>query len=161
MMLNKTDVEILWTLKHFSKNLTKSDIVRNNDKLTFNDKFRLRLLFLKDNDFVEMDSIQDYGVHYRIKKKSLDLIWSNVIRENILNLIQITEYTLDEILRIIDDSDENIRTELSMLEHENFPKVEFIPINEEKKFRLTSVGKQYIGNILHENQIQKNDVIKK
>ena len=69
MVLNKIDVEILWTLKQLSKNSTKSDIVKNNDNLVFNDKFRLRLLFLKDEDFVEMESIQDYGVHYGIKKR--------------------------------------------------------------------------------------------
>ena len=158
-MLNKTDVEILWTLKQLSKNLTKSDIVRNNDNLTFNDKFRLRLLFLKDNDFVDMESIQDYGVHYRIKKKSLDLIWSDVTRDNILNLIQIDEYTIDEILRIVDDSDENIRTEISSLEHDNSPMIEFMIINEEKRFRLTSVGKQFLSNILHVRCAQTNDTI--
>ena len=158
-MLNKTDVEILWTLKQLSKNLTKSDIVRNNDNLTFNDKFRLRLLFLKDNDFVDMESIQDYGVHYRIKKKSLDLIWSDVTRDNILNLIQIDEYTIDEILRIVDDSDENIRTEISSLEHDNSPMIEFMIINEEKRFRLTSVGKQFLSNILHVSRAQTNDAI--
>ena len=160
-MLNKTDVEILWTLKKLSKNSTKSDIVRNNDKLTFNDKFRLRLLFLKDNDFVDMESIQDYGVHYRIKKKSLDLIWSDVTRYNLLNLIQITGYAIDEIMRIIDDSDENICTELSSLEHDNPPMIEFIMINEEKKFRLTLVGKQCLSNILHASHVQTNDAIKK
>jgi hypothetical protein len=160
-MLNKTDVEILWTLKQLSKNLTKSDIVRNNDKLIFNDKFRLRLLFLKDNDFVDMESIQDYGVHYRIKKKSLDLIWSDVTRDNILNLIQIDEYTFDEILRIIDDSNENIRTVLNSLEHDHSPMIEFMIINEEKRFRLTSVGKQCLGNILHVNPDQPNNTIEK
>ena len=160
-MLNKIDVEILWTLKSLSKNSTKSDIVRNNDKLIFDDKFRLRLLFLKDNDFIEMESIQDYGVHYRITKKSLDLIWSDVTMGNLLNLIQITNYTLDEIIRIVDDSPENIRAELNSLEHGYSPMIEFSMTNEEKKFRLTSVGEQYLGNILHVNDIQTKDVTKK
>jgi len=38
--LNKADVEALWTLKSLSENLTQSDIVRNKDRLTFNDTFR-------------------------------------------------------------------------------------------------------------------------
>jgi predicted transcriptional regulator len=108
-----------------------------------------------------MESIQDYGVHYRIKKKSLDLIWSDVIRDNILNLIQIDEYTFDEILRIVDDSNENIRTELSLLEQDKSPMIEYIMINEEKRFRLTSVGKQCLGNILHVNPDQPNNTIEK
>jgi hypothetical protein len=160
-MLNKTDIEILWTLKQLSKNSTKSEIVRNNDKLTFDDKFRLRLLYLKDNDFVEMESIQDYGVHYRIKKKSLNLIWSDVTKNNLLNLIQIFEYTLDEIMRIADDSAEDIRAELNSLECGDSPMIEFSMLNEEKMFRLTSIGKVYLGNILHENDVQANDTIKK
>ena len=159
-MLNKTDVEILWTLKILSKNSTKSDLVRSNDKLTFNDKFRLRLLFLKDNDFVEMESIQDYGVHYRITKKSLDLVWSDVIMVNLLNLIQIAEYTLDEIIRIVGDSPENIRAELNSLEHGYSPMIEFLMVNDEKKFRLTSVGEQYLANILHVNDVRTKDVTK-
>jgi hypothetical protein len=161
IMLNKTDVEILWTLKLLSKNSTKSEIVKNNDKLTFNDKFRLRLLFLKDNDFVEMESVQDYGVHYRIKTKSLDLLWSDVTRRNLLNLIQVAEYTLDEIMHFVDDTAENIHAELSSLENCNSPMVEFIIINEEKKFRLTSIGEQYIGNNIHAGNSQENDADKK
>lgn len=160
-MLNKTDIEILWTLKTLSKNLTKSDIVRNNDKLTFNDKFRLRLLFLKDNDFVEMESIQDYGVHYRIKKKSLDLMWSDVTRDNILNLAQITECTLDEILHFVDDSDENIRSELSLLERGDLPMIKSVMRNEEKRFSLTHAGKQYLVNNKRVNDFQKNDANEK
>lgn len=155
-MLNKTDVEILWTLKLLSKNSTKSDIVRNNDKLTFNDKFRLRLLFLKDNDYVDMESIPDYGVHYRIRKKSLDLIWSDMLRDNLLNLIQIAECTIDEIIHFVDDSAENIRTELDSLKNGNLPLIESIMINKENKFILTSIGMQHIRNNLLGDDDQTN-----
>ena len=142
-MLNKTDVEILWTLKELSKNLTKSDIVKSNDSLTFNDNFRLRLLFLKDEDFVTMTSIQDYGVHYEIKKKALDLIWSDVTRDNILNLLNISEYPTDKITQFVDDSAENIRDELNSLMLSDSPLIESITTNGEEQFRLTVIGKQY------------------
>lgn len=143
-MLNKTDVEILWTLKQLSKNSTKSDIVKNNDRLIFNDKFRLRLLFLKDEDFVEMESVQDYGIHYGIKKKALDLIWSEIARDNILNLLDISEYSVDEITQFVDDSAENVRDELNSMRLSDLPLIEFVTSNGEGKFRLTSVGKQHL-----------------
>ncbi len=143
-MLNKTDVEILWTLKQLSKNSTKSDIVKNNDNLIFNDKFRLRLLFLKDEDFVEMESVQDYGVHYGIKKKALDLIWSDITRDNILNLLSISEYSFDEITQFVDDSTENICDELNSLKFSDSPLIKFITRNGEDKFRLTCDGEQYL-----------------
>ena len=144
MVLNKIDVEILWTLKQLSKNSTKSDIVKNNDNLVFNDKFRLRLLFLKDEDFVEMESIQDYGVHYGIKKKALDLIWSDVTRDNILNLLHISEYSTDEITQFVDDSAKNIRDELNSLKLSDSPLIESITRNGEEQFRLTVIGKQHL-----------------
>jgi hypothetical protein len=141
-VLNKTDVEILWTLKELSKNLTKSDIVKSNESLIFNDDFRLRLLFLKDADFVEMESVQDYGVHYGIKKKALDLIWSDVTRDNILNLLNISEYPTDKITQFVDDSTENIRDELNSLMLSDSPLIESITTNGEEQFRLTVIGKQ-------------------
>jgi hypothetical protein len=140
-VLNKTDVEILWTLKELSKNLTKSDIVKSNDSLIFNDDFRLRLLFLKDADFVEMESVQDYGVHYGIKKKALDLIWSDVTRDNILNLLNISEYPTDKITQFVDDSTENIHDELNSLMLSDSPLIESITANGEEQFRLTVIGK--------------------
>ena len=143
-MLNKTDVEMLWTLKQLSKNSTKSDIVKNNDNLIFNDKFRLRLLFLKDEDFVEMESVQDYGVHYGIKKKALDLIWSDVTRDNILNLLNISEYSTDEITQFVDDSAKNIHDELNSLKLSNSPLIESITRNGDEQFRLTVIGKQHL-----------------
>lgn len=142
-MLNKIDVEILWTLKKLSKNLTKSDIVKNNDSLIFNDKFRLRLLFLKDEGFVTMESIQDYGIHYGIKKKASDLIWSGVIRNDILNLLNISEFSVDKIIQFIDDSAENIRDELSSLKYSDSPIIESVTRNGEEQFKLTSVGQRY------------------
>jgi hypothetical protein len=141
-VLNKTDVEILWTLKELSKNSTKSDIVKSNDNLTFNDNFRLRLLFLKDEDFVTMESVQDYGVHYGVKKKALDLIWSDVTRDNILNLLNISEYSTDKITQFVDYSAENIRDELNSLKLSDSPLVESITTNGEELFRLTIIGKQ-------------------
>ncbi len=149
LMLNKTDVEILWTLKSFSKNLTRSEIVSNNDRLTFNDKFRLRLLYLKDNDFVEMQSIQDYGIHYGIKKKSIELIWSDTVRSNILNLIKIAQYTLDEILYFLDDSSEDVRKEIDLLQCCEYPMIKLVIINNEKKFQLTPAGENFISNYSH------------
>ena len=143
-MLNKTDVEILWTLKRLSKNSTKSDIVKNNDNLIFNDKFRLRLLFLKDEDFVEMESVQDYGVHYGIKKKALDLIWSDVTRDNILNLLYISEYSTEEITQFVDDSAKNIRDELNILKLSDSPLIESTTTNGAEQFRLTVIGKQHL-----------------
>ncbi len=151
MLLNKTDLEILWTLKSLSRNLTKSEIVSNNDRLTFNDKFRLRLLFLKDHDFVEMESIQDYGVHYRINKKSLDLLWSDNPRHNLLNLIQIADFTLEEIMHFIDDSVEDINLELNLLKNCDSPMIEYVMMGEEERFHLTSNGIKLIKNHVLEN----------
>ncbi|QMU55092.1 MAG: hypothetical protein GKS07_09495 [Nitrosopumilus sp.] len=142
-MLNKTDVEILWTLKELSKNSTKSDIVKSNDSLTFNDNFRMRLLFLKDGDFVTMESVQDYGIHYGIKKKALDLIWSDVTRDNILNLLSISEYPINKITQFMDDSAENIRDELNSLKLSDSPLIESVMTNDEEQFKLTVIGKQH------------------
>lgn len=143
IVLNKTDVEILWTLKQLSKNSTKSDIVKNNDNLIFNDEFRLRLLFLKDEDFVKMESVQDYGVHYGIKQKAMDLMWSDVTRDNILNLLHISEYSVGKIMQFIDDSAENIRDELNSLKMSNSPLIESVTRHDEEQFMLTAIGKQH------------------
>ncbi len=142
-MLNKIEVEILWTLKKLSKNSTKSDIVKNNDRLIFNDKFRLRLLFLKDEGFVTMESVQDYGIHYAINKKALDLIWSGVTRNDILNLLNISEFPIDKIIQFIDDSAENIHNELNSLKYPDSSIVESVTRNGEEQFKLTSVGQRY------------------
>ncbi len=136
-------MEILWTLKELSKNSTKSDIVKSNDSLTFNDNFRMRLLFLKDGDFVTMESVQDYGIHYGIKKKALDLIWSDVTRDNILNLLSISEYPINKITQFMDDSAENIRDELNSLKLSDSPLIESVMTNDEEQFKLTVIGKQH------------------
>ena len=64
---------------------------------------------------LQWNQFQITALHYRIKKKSLDLIWSDVTRDNLLNLIEIGDYTVDEITHFIDDSVENIRIELNSL----------------------------------------------
>ena len=89
-----------------------------------------------------MESVQDYGVHYEIKKKALDLIWSDVTRDNILNLLNISEYPTDKITQFVDDSAENIRDELNSLMLSDSPLIESITTNGEEQFRLTVIGKQ-------------------
>ena len=107
-MLDKIDVEILWTLKQSSSNALKIlDIVKNNKRLSINNELKEKLDFLKEDGMIESQSTTNNDIGYTIKKKGDDLIWSGEIWEQIFNLIKLVhpeKYTSNEIRRITNKS---------------------------------------------------------
>ena len=106
--MDKIDVEILWTLKHSpSHALRIKDMVKNNKKLSINDKLKEKLQSLEKDGMIESGHVTGKDIGYTIIKKGDDLIWSGETWDMIFNLIKLInpeKYTSNEIRRITNKS---------------------------------------------------------
>jgi hypothetical protein len=106
--MDKTDVELLWTLKQSSSPAIKiQDMVKKNKKLSINDKLKGKLQSLEDDGMIESGNVTDNDIGYTITKKGDDLIWKGETWEPIFNLIKLVnpeKYTSNEIRRITNKS---------------------------------------------------------
>ncbi len=145
MRTTKIDVEILWTLKQTSSSMPTLDIVKNNDRLAINDEFKKRLRFLVENNLIGANPVQGLGLCYFIKNKGEDLIESGNTRDNMLNLLQISDYTIDDLTRLINDSEQNIHSELKALRTHGVHLVDRIDRDDGKQyFRLSPAGENHL-----------------
>jgi len=106
--VDKIDVEILWTLKQSSSHALRiQDMVKNNKKLSSDDKLNEKLQSLENNEVIESDNVADKETSYTITKKGNDLIWNGETWDQIFNLIKLVnpeKYTSNEIRRITNKS---------------------------------------------------------
>lgn len=120
--MDKTDVEILWTLKQSPNNyVTLLDLVKNNDRLTINEELKQKLRFLSEDEMIDSSVIPGLGMGYLIKNKGNELIWKGQHWEQILNLIKLIcseTYKGKEISGIIGKSVLEIPKDLKYLKDE-------------------------------------------
>lgn len=107
--MDKTDVEILWTLKQSSPHALRiHDAVKKNKRLSLDDELKDKLGSLKNDGIVESANMDDGDdASYTITEKGSDLIWSGETWNMIFNLIKLTDpekYTSNDIRRITDKS---------------------------------------------------------
>ena len=106
--MDKIDVEILWVLKQStSLALGIHDVVKNNKKLSNNDKIKEKLQSLEEGGMIERKSGGNADAVYTITKKGNDLIWRGETWMPIFNLIKLVDpekYTSNEIRRITNKS---------------------------------------------------------
>lgn len=106
--MDKIDVEILWVLKQSpSLALSINDMVKNNKKLSINDKIKEKLQSLEEGGMIEQKNGGNTDVVYTITKKGNDLIWRGETWMPIFNLIKLVDpekYTSNEIRRITNKS---------------------------------------------------------
>ena len=106
--MDKIDIEILWTLKHSpSHALRIQDMVKNNKKLSNNDKLKEKLQSLEEDGIIESSNSIGNDIDYTITKKGDDLIWKGETWKPIFNLIKLVnpeKYTSNEIRRITNKS---------------------------------------------------------
>lgn len=143
MLWNKTDIEILWTLKNTSSSVPQLDLLNNHPNTS---EFKKRLRYLVEDDLIGCSLIQNIGPCYWIKKKGENLIWSGTTREKILKLLQIFECTQDDFHHFInEDSIDNIQSELKSLKMSAPRIIDSIIKNDGKKYyRLTIIGENLL-----------------
>lgn len=101
--MDKTDIEILWTLKKNERFLNLLDMVKINDRLTSNQSLKSKLRLLSDDDYVEINP-NSFPTSYRIKRKGINLIWNGQTWKQIFNLIQLVhpeKYTGRTLARLV------------------------------------------------------------
>ena len=106
--MDKLDVEILWILKKSSPHTLKiQEIVKNNKRLSSDDKIKEKLQMLEKDGMIESKNVDNNDIGHTIKEKGSNLIWNGEIWEQIFNLIKLVhpeKYTSNEIRRITNKS---------------------------------------------------------
>ncbi len=105
--MDKIDIEILWTLKNSPSPLRIQDMVKNNKKLSINDKLKEKLQSLEEDGMIESNNGIGDDIGYTITKDGDDLIWKGETWKPIFNLIKLVnpeKYTSNEIRRITNKS---------------------------------------------------------
>lgn len=95
-------------MKHSpSSALRIQDMVKNNKKLSNNDKLEGKLQSLEKDGMIELNNAVGNDIGYTITKKGDDLIWKGETWKPIFNLIKVVypeKYTSNEIRRITNKS---------------------------------------------------------
>ena len=115
--MEKTDVEILWTLQQFSDAMTVSEMEKKNKALKKIDSFSENLASLKDDGFVDSKNNESY----KITKKGIDLIWKGETWQPIFRLVKLVDpekYTSNDIRRITNKSLVECVTDIEFLRKE-------------------------------------------
>ena len=120
--MDKTDVELLWTLQQSSDAMTVTEMEKKNKALKKIDSYSENLASLKEQGFIASQKNETY----EITKKGTDLIWKGDTWQPIFRLVKLVDpekYTSNDIRRITNKSliecvtdIEFIRKELKLIE---------------------------------------------
>ncbi len=119
-VVDKIDVEILWTLKQSNSNpMGIEEIVKKNKTLSKNDKvLDEKIQSMCKDGVIETSNRKDL---YKLTKKGSDLIWKGETWKPIFNLIKLVDperYTSNEIRRITNKSLIECVTDIEFLRKE-------------------------------------------
>ena len=118
--MDQTDVEILWTLKQTESHYLKEiDIRKNNLRLTNNDELKAKLRYLAEGRFIESVPAV-FGSGYILKKSGNDLFWNGKLKNRILNLLYVDDYTSNDLNRLLCESSDDVSRFIQHLQ-ENSP----------------------------------------
>ena len=95
------DVEILWTIKQTESHYLKEiDIRKNNPLLTNHDELEARLRYLAESGLIEsVPSV--FGSGYMLKNSGNNLFWNAKLRNKILNLLYVFDYSVGDLVRLL------------------------------------------------------------
>ena len=115
--MDKTDVEILWTLHQSSDTMTVPEMEKKNKALKKLDSISENLTSLKEQGYVESYNNENH----KITKKGIDLIWKGEAWQPIFRLVKLVDpdkYTSNDIRRITNKSLVECVTDIEFLRKE-------------------------------------------
>ena len=117
--MDDIDVEIMWTLKQTESHYLKDiDIRKNNASLTNNDQLDTKLRYLAEGGLIESVPAV-FGSGYMLKKSGNDLFWSNKLRNRILNLLYVCDYSIKDLSRLLHGDPESVSDIIRKLQNES------------------------------------------
>ncbi len=122
--MDDLDVEIMWTLKQTESHYLKEiDIRKNNPLLTASDHLEAKLRYLAEGGFIESVPAV-FGSGYMLKKSGNDLFWNNKLRNRILNLLHVCDYSIRDLSRLLCDDPESVSSLIRQLQNDSPPLIE-------------------------------------
>jgi hypothetical protein len=148
--VDKTDVEILWTLKKFSSQvLNHKDLMAKNSRISMDEKTKQKLRFLVDDEYVKSSVIQGRGFYFLLKSKGNDLIWKGDLGLQIIRLLYYAKKVSSaDLERYLDSDKEIIHNEIGDLRNSRKLIRRKDELDDEKYWVLTDdKGKDFARNL--------------
>ncbi len=147
-IMDKTDVEILFALKQSpNKYMNMFNIIEKNPRLSIDETLKTKLRYLEEDKMIDCKMYDSLGKCYVINKKGNEYLWIGKIKERILNLLNISEFSLTDLQRFFQDIDnEELKKEISKMVKENSPLMKSYTTKENKFYHITTEGENYLKN---------------